>query len=118
MPTLIVTIGGVTSNSYETHAEANTYFEERVPIVPVRVASGQEAALIHATRLLDALAQPHKTFIPVNVAAATIASVPNGPDRPRRRHNASRGRAWGCSTTMVIRSMYLSFQSQRQTRDS
>lgn len=64
MPTLIVTVGGVDSNSYETHAEANTYFDERVPIVPPWVASGQEAVLIMATRTLDALAQPFKTLFP------------------------------------------------------
>lgn len=62
MPTLVPTIGGVNSNSYETHAEANTYFDERMPLDPPWVASGQEVFLIMATRTLDALAQPFKTF--------------------------------------------------------
>lgn len=67
MPTIIATVGGATSNSYATHAEANTYFDERLALNPPWVASGQEAALIMAARLLDALAQPFKTFFPGNV---------------------------------------------------
>lgn len=64
MATIDATVGGANSNSYCTHAEANTYFDERVPISPPWVASGQEAALIMACRTLDALAQPFKTFFP------------------------------------------------------
>lgn len=64
MPTIDATVGGVSANCYETHAEANLYFEERIPIVPPWVASGQEAYLITATRTLDALAQPFRTFMP------------------------------------------------------
>lgn len=64
MPTLITTIGGTTSNSYVTHAEANTYFAERVPLSVPWASSGQEAALIMATRVLDTLAQPVKTLFP------------------------------------------------------
>jgi hypothetical protein len=64
MPTIDAAVGGASSNSYETHAEANTYFDERLPLNPPWVTSGQEAVLIMATRLLDALAQPFKTFFP------------------------------------------------------
>lgn len=64
MPTLDVTVGGITANSYETHAEANTYFDGRLPIKPLWVTSGQEAALIMATRVLDAMAQPYRTYVP------------------------------------------------------
>jgi hypothetical protein len=63
-PTLDATVGGATSNSYLTHAEANAYFESRVPLAPPWIASGQEAVLIMATRTLDALAQPWKTLFP------------------------------------------------------
>jgi hypothetical protein len=55
-------VGGVASNSYATAAEAATYFETRIPLPIPWVASGQEAVLIMATRVLDALAQPYKTF--------------------------------------------------------
>lgn len=61
-PTIIATVGGATSNSYETHSEANTYFGERLPLSPPWVTSGQEAALIMATRVLDSMATPHRNL--------------------------------------------------------
>lgn len=67
MATLDFTIGGANANSYESLAEANTYFaDERLPLVPPWLPSGQYnvQALIMATRVLDALAQPFKTFFP------------------------------------------------------
>jgi hypothetical protein len=60
------TVGGAASNSYETYAEANAYFADRIPITPAWVASGNEAYLLTATRILDALAQPFQTFMPGN----------------------------------------------------
>jgi hypothetical protein len=60
------TAGGVNANCYLTHAEANTYFGNRIPISPPWVASGEDAYLITATRLLDNLSQPFKTFYPAN----------------------------------------------------
>lgn len=62
MPTIIATVGGATSNSYETQAEANTYFDERLPLSTPWVASGDTAAraLIMATRVLDAMNSPHR----------------------------------------------------------
>lgn len=62
MATLIATPGASNANSYETHAEANEYFDSRPPLNPPWVASGQEAYLIQATRVLDAYAQPFKTL--------------------------------------------------------
>jgi len=64
MPTIDATIGGASSNSYETLAEANTYFDERLPLPTPWVASGDEAirALIMATRVLNSMAQPKKTL--------------------------------------------------------
>jgi hypothetical protein len=66
MPTIDASVGGAASNSYETQAEANTYFDERLALVPPWLVSGQDnvAALIMATRVLDAYAQPKRTFIP------------------------------------------------------
>jgi hypothetical protein len=62
MATIDATVGGANANSFETHAEANVYFGNRIPITPAWVASGEEAYLITATRLLCNLNQPYKTF--------------------------------------------------------
>ena len=66
MATIDATVGGVSANSYELASEANTYFGNRIPISPPWVASGEEAYLITATRLLNNFAQPRKTFFPGN----------------------------------------------------
>ena len=63
MPTIDATVGGANANSYETHAEANTYFDNRIPLSPPWVASGEEAYLITATRLLDNAFSPLKTLV-------------------------------------------------------
>lgn len=64
MPTLIPTIGAPDANSYETLAEANTYFDERIPLPTPWVASGDASirALLTATRTLDMMAVRHKTL--------------------------------------------------------
>ena len=64
MPTIKATVGGVDSNSYETQAEANTYFDERLPLATPWVASGDASirALLMATRVLDAMSVPHRTL--------------------------------------------------------
>ena len=64
MATIDATVGGSAANSYCSYAEANTFFDGRIPIVPPWIASGGEAYLITATRLLDNLSQPFKTFFP------------------------------------------------------
>jgi hypothetical protein len=64
MPTIDATVGGVSSNSYETQVEANTYYDERLPLPTPWVASGNASvrALIMATRVLDAMSVPRKTL--------------------------------------------------------
>lgn len=62
MPTIDATVGGAFSNSYETHAEANEYFETRFPLAVPWVTSGQESLLIMATRVLNNMFQPRKTL--------------------------------------------------------
>lgn len=64
MPTIDATVGGATSNSYETQAEANTYFDERLPLPTPWVASGDAAirSLLMATRVLDSMSVPHRTL--------------------------------------------------------
>lgn len=64
MPAIDATVGGPTANSYETLAEAQAYMDARLPIPEWDNADSQEALLIMATRVLDALAQPFKTFFP------------------------------------------------------
>jgi hypothetical protein len=65
MATIDATVGGATSNSYLTVAEADAYFDTRIALVPPwSAAADPDAALIMATRVLDALAQPFKTFVP------------------------------------------------------
>jgi len=54
------------ANSYETHDEANAYFESRLPIVPPWLASGEVAALVMATRVLDAGLRPQRLFVPAS----------------------------------------------------
>jgi len=68
MPTIIATPGASNANSYETLAEANEYFDERLPLNPPWIASGDLSiqALIMATRVLDAMAQPYKYFVPAS----------------------------------------------------
>lgn len=68
MPTIIEAPGGVTSNSYETLAEANIYFDERLPLATPWVASGDAAirSLLMATRVLDAMNRPHRTLRLIN----------------------------------------------------
>lgn len=56
MPTLVATVGGETSNSYVTVAEADTYFDERLAVTEWTDLSGDDdkvRALIMATRRLD-----------------------------------------------------------------
>lgn len=66
MPTIIETVGASNANSYATLAEANTYFDERLPLATPWVASGDTSirALIMATRVLDMMARPYKQYYP------------------------------------------------------
>lgn len=64
MPTIDATVAGVAANSYETEAEANTYFDNRLPLPTPWVASGEQnvRALIMATRVLDAMSVARKVL--------------------------------------------------------
>jgi hypothetical protein len=75
MPTIIATPGAANANSYETHAEANAYFADRIPVTPPWVASGQEAFLITATRMLEAYARPRKVLVPEQGGVAAYYRV-------------------------------------------
>jgi hypothetical protein len=99
MPTLIATIGSASANSYLTHAEANAYFDERLPLNPPWVASGQEALVIMATRTLDALAQPFKTLVPGSPAYYRVRRQWTGsPATPTQRLAWPRVQMFDCVT--------------------
>ncbi len=61
---LDATPGGSVANSYETVVEAQAYFDSRLPIAAWDNAESQAVLLVMGTRVLDALAQPFKTFFP------------------------------------------------------
>lgn len=69
MATIDATVGGANANSYETHAEANVFFDARIPVTPAWVASGQEAYLITATRLIENTLSGRKTLYVQNGVA-------------------------------------------------
>lgn len=65
-PTIDATVGGASANSYETVAEAQAYFDTRLPLSGWDDADSQDVLLIMATRVLNALAQPMKTLVAGN----------------------------------------------------
>jgi hypothetical protein len=75
MPTIVATPGDPNANSYETHAEANFYFDERIPLNPPWVASGQEVYLITATRTIDQLFQGRKILMPAQGGVAAYYRI-------------------------------------------
>jgi len=67
MPLVLdATVGGPNANSYLTVAEGQTYFDSRLPLAGWDNADSQAVLLVMATRVLDALAQPFKTFFPAS----------------------------------------------------
>lgn len=59
------TVGGINANSYETEAEADSYFDARLPLVPPwSAAADPTAALAMATRTLDANVRAVRMFVP------------------------------------------------------
>lgn len=58
------TVGGTTSNSYATVAEAQAYFDTRLPLSGWDDADSQDVLLMMATRVLDAYLQPYKELVP------------------------------------------------------
>ncbi len=61
--TIVATPGSATANSYCTEVEATAYFASRLPLKPPwEDADDPTAALAMATRVLDAMALPHRTL--------------------------------------------------------
>lgn len=62
--TIVATPGAANANSFLTEVEATPYFNARLPLVPPwEDADDPTAALVMATRILSALAQPHRFLI-------------------------------------------------------
>lgn len=78
MPAIDATVGGAASNSYETLAEANTYFDERLALNPPWVASGDTAirALLMATRNLETFAGSMRLLVPAQGSIAAYYRTP------------------------------------------
>jgi hypothetical protein len=64
MPTIVATPGAANANSYLTRAEAQAYFDARLSVAGWDDADDQDVLLIMATRVIDAIARPLKTFVP------------------------------------------------------
>ena len=62
-PTITATPGSATANSYETLAEAQAYFDTRLPLAGWDDADDQNVLLIMATRVLNAILMPSKTIV-------------------------------------------------------
>ena len=66
MPTVNATPGSATANSYLTTAEAQAYFDTRLPVAGWDDADDQDVLVIMATRTLDRLLTPYKTLVVQN----------------------------------------------------
>lgn len=64
MATLDATVGGATSNSFLTLAEALDYFTMRTEVAGWENADDQSVLLMMATRVLSAMAMPMKVYVP------------------------------------------------------
>lgn len=62
--TLVSTPGAANANSYEEIAEADAYFEARLPLVPPWDESGtKDIQLVMATRLIDAMFRGGRVYV-------------------------------------------------------
>jgi hypothetical protein len=87
MPTINATPAASNANSYETLDEANTYFDERIPLATPWVASGDLsiAAIIMATRVIDTVLQPRVTFDVANACYRTRPTWTGAPSTTTQR---------------------------------
>ena len=61
--TLVATAGAVDANSYATLAEAQAYYDTRVIVDGWEGADDQSVLLMMATRVIDAMLSPRRTFV-------------------------------------------------------
>lgn len=62
--TVIATPGAANANSYLTKAEAQAYFDARLPVAGWDNADSQDALIVMATRTLDAMFAASRVFVP------------------------------------------------------
>jgi hypothetical protein len=60
---LDATVGGATSNSYETIEEAQAYYDTRTPVAGWDNAADQAILLMMGTRVLEAMSRPMKSLV-------------------------------------------------------
>lgn len=66
-PTIVATPGASNANSYLTVAEADAYFDARLPLTPAwEDADSRETLLVMATRLIDSMFRGGSVLIPGN----------------------------------------------------
>lgn len=93
MPTLNPTAGASDANSYVTLEEAAAYFDARLPLsTPWDDVDAKEAALIMATRLLDASFRGGRVLVPANGSRA--AYYKSNPKWAGARASAAQRLAW------------------------
>lgn len=61
---LDATVGGVSSNSYETLVEAQAYFDSRLPLAGWDDADSQAVLLVMATRVMEGFANSIRMLVP------------------------------------------------------
>lgn len=59
---LVATPAASNANSYETVAEAQDYFDSRLPVTEWDNAAAQDALLVMGTRVLDMMSRPHRSL--------------------------------------------------------
>jgi hypothetical protein len=68
---IIATPGHAQANSYITEVEADNYFAARLPLTPKwEDAADPTAAIVMATRTMDALMKPIKSYVPGRAGGA------------------------------------------------
>jgi Putative DnaT-like ssDNA binding protein len=85
MVTIVTTPAAADANSYAAMSEANSYFEQRLPLPTEWVSSGElEArALLTAARYLDVIASPLTVYVPAqNGVPAHYLTRPSWTGQP------------------------------------
>lgn len=84
MVTIISTPGALDANSYATIAEANQYFNDRLPLSVPWIGSGdtEGQAMVMAARYIDAMASPMTMFNPPSKSSGGAAGQGSYVTRP------------------------------------
>ena len=74
-PTIVATPGAANATSYATLAEAQAYFDGRLPLAGWDDADDQNVLLVMATRLLENFAQSIRKLVPASGGVAAYYLV-------------------------------------------